>query len=512
MTDPTKPALGLSVGATTLTAVTADRTVTRKPADFVDRVGDPVGIVAPDGSVHRGETLLADALRALAYTATAGRPLPAATAITHPAHWRPGAVEALRRALRRIPEWAADEPLLIADTAAAATALQADPGLPTRGVIALCDFGGSGTSITLLDAAGGYRPIAPTVRHLDFSGDLIDQGLLAHVVTELSAGGPLDVTGTSAIGSLTRLRADCRAAKERLSTVTVTAVPADLPGFRGDVRLTRAELDDTVHRSLADLVAAVQDTLARAGVRPAELAAVASIGGGAAIPVVTTTMSEHLRVPVVTTTRPAATAAIGAALRVARGPADDNATAVAAAAPARAGDRPGAGLVGSRRRARPGTTGARAGSGGRRAPRARLRTRARRTGRRRRAVVPAAAVGGRRGAAGDLRGRRRNVRRPAQRQQRRDPGRTRPEHHHHRPGGRTGEGPPPAPAAVAETQAVQAPRTVVQAPEPVTRTQVRPRPPPPVTETTTVVTTEVSTPPPVTETATVTPRRLSRRR
>ena len=77
--------------------------------DFVDRVGDPVGIVAPDGSVHRGETLLADALRGLAYAATAGRPLPAAVAVTHPAHWRPGAVEALRRALRRIPEWSAED-------------------------------------------------------------------------------------------------------------------------------------------------------------------------------------------------------------------------------------------------------------------------------------------------------------------------------------------------------------------------------------------------------------------
>ncbi|HTY27565.1 MAG TPA: Hsp70 family protein [Mycobacterium sp.] len=337
MTDPAPPALGLSVGATTLTAVTADRTLSRRsvimlPAlvltDFVDRVGDPVGIVAPDGSVHPAEALLAEALRGLAYAATAGRALPT-TAITHPAHWRSGAIEALRRALRRIPEWAADVPLMIADAAAAATALQADPGLPTRGVIALSDFGGSGTSITLLDAAGGYRPIAPTVRHLDFSGDLTDQGLLAHVMTELSAGGPLDVTGTSAIGSLTRLRAECRAAKERLSTVTVTAVPADLPGFRGDVRLTRAELDDTVRRSLAELIAVLQDTLARAGVRPAELAAVATIGGGAAITVITTTLSEHLRVPVVTTTRSAATAAIGAALRASRGPADDCATAMA---------------------------------------------------------------------------------------------------------------------------------------------------------------------------------------
>jgi hypothetical protein len=507
MTDPTKPALGLSVGAPTLTAVTADRTVARKPADFVDRVGDPVGIVAPDGSVHLGETLLVDALRALAYTATAGRPLPAAIAITHPAHWRPGAVEALRRALRRVPEWSADEPLLIADTAAAATALQADPGLPTRGVIALCDFGGSGTSITLLDAAGGYRPIAPTVRHLDFSGDLIDQGLLAHVVTELSAGGTLDVTGTSAIGSLTRLRADCRAAKERLSTVTVTAVPADLPGFRGDIRLTRAELDDTVYRSLADLVAAVQDTLARAGVRPAEVAAVASIGGGAAIPVVTTTMSEHLRVPVVTTVRPAATAAIGAALRVARGPADDNATAVAAAAPAlvvaalawsEAADVPD--LAPPVREPVP-VVRARPALDFQPEP-AEPADDAARWYRRPLSVVAAALLVIFAAGAGTFVALRDDSSAASPAAPAPSIITTTPE-----------AAPTEPPAAVAETQAVQAPRTVVQAPDPVTRTQVvqappvtaEAPPPPPVTETTTVVTTEVSTPPPVTETATVAP-------
>ncbi|WP_445165831.1 Hsp70 family protein [Mycolicibacterium sp. Dal123E01] len=337
MTDPTRPAIGLSVGATILAAVTPDNSITRPPvitlrggvviSDFVDRVGDPVGIVAADGSVHHAETVLAEALRTLAYAATSGRPLPPTAAITYPAHWAPAAVEALRRALRQVPEWSADEPLLIADSAAAVTALSANPGLPTRGVVALCDFGGSGTSITLVEGARGQ--IAPTVRHHDFSGDLIDQGLLAHVVAELSAGGSLDVTSTSAIGSLTRLRAQCRAAKERLSTVTVTALPAELPNFRGDVRLTRTELDDAMGRSLAEFVAVVQDTMERSGVRPADLAAVASIGGGAAIPVITTTMSEHLRVPVITTPRPGLTAVIGAALRAARGPVDDSATAMA---------------------------------------------------------------------------------------------------------------------------------------------------------------------------------------
>jgi hypothetical protein len=336
MTDPTKPAVGLSVGATTLAAVTPDNSVTRPPVitlrggvvitDFVDRVGDPVGIVASDGSVHHAETLLAESLRGLAYAATEGRPLPPTAAITYPAHWRPAAVEALRRAIRQIPEWSADEPQLIPDSTAALTALAANPGLPTRGVVALCDFGGSGTSLTLVS---GGQPIAPTLRHYDFSGDLIDQGLLAHVVAELSAGGSLDVTGTSAIGSLTRLRAQCRAAKERLSTVTVTALPAELPNFRGDVRLTRTELDDAMARPLAEFVAVLQDTMERSGVHPADLAAVASIGGGAAIPVITTTLSEHLRVPVITTPRPAFTGVIGAALRAARGPVDDSATAMA---------------------------------------------------------------------------------------------------------------------------------------------------------------------------------------
>src|SRR5918995_434672 len=95
--------VGLSVGATNLTAVVVDRAaVTRSPVltlyphrrsevgvpsenpnltergliitDFVDRVGDPVGIVAADGSTHRADGVLADALRALLLTLTGGMP------------------------------------------------------------------------------------------------------------------------------------------------------------------------------------------------------------------------------------------------------------------------------------------------------------------------------------------------------------------------------------------------------------------------------------------------------
>jgi len=353
--------VGLSVGATNLAAVVVGRTaVTRSPVvtmyphrppevgvpsenpnltergliitGFVDRVGDPVGIVAADGSTHMADKVLADALRAMLYAVGRGRPPAEPVAITYPAHWRPAAVDALRDAVAAVPEFQQPTPAsLVPDPMAALTALEDDPGGPTSGVIALCDFGGTGTSITLVDAAKGFAPIGPTVRHTDLSGDLIDQALLTHVINDLSAAGTIDLSGTSAIGSLTRLRGQCRGAKERLSTAAVTSLVVELPGHRSDVRLTRNELDEAIRAPLADFVGVVAETLERNGIRTADLVAVASVGGGARIPIITTTLSEHLRVPVITTAQPELTAAIGGGLKAVRGTVDEDATSMAAA-------------------------------------------------------------------------------------------------------------------------------------------------------------------------------------
>ena len=150
--------VGLSVGATNLAAVVVGRTaVTRSPVltlyphrppevgvpsenpnltergliitDFVDRVGDPVGIVASDGSTHRGEALLADALRAMLYAVTGGQPPADPVGVTYPAHWRPSAVDALRNALAAIPEFGGPTAApVVSDATAALTALQRRPG------------------------------------------------------------------------------------------------------------------------------------------------------------------------------------------------------------------------------------------------------------------------------------------------------------------------------------------------------------------------------------------------
>src|ERR1700753_2213588 len=161
MADGNRSALGLSIGATNLAAVTADRAVTRRPVlalyrqrppevgvpsenpkldepglvitDFVDRVGDPAGIAAADNTTYRSETLIADALRALSYTTTDGGPLPDAVAVTHPAHWDPAAVNSVRVALSRVSEWSRGRLILLPDSTAAVFALESSPGVPGNG-------------------------------------------------------------------------------------------------------------------------------------------------------------------------------------------------------------------------------------------------------------------------------------------------------------------------------------------------------------------------------------------
>jgi hypothetical protein len=310
--------LGLSVGGTNLAAVHGGRPVLR-PSEvtvegqrftgFVDRVGDPVPMVAPDGSTLAPEALLAQALGALARETTDGVPAPDVT-ITVPAHWRPSVVDTLRRNMR-------EGLSVVSDATAALAALRANPGLPARGVIVLCDFGGSGTSITLANASAHDEVVGETVRYTDFSGDHLDQALLTHVVSGLDMATS-DPFGTAMVGTLATLRGECRRAKERLSAETATAVTATVGGHHTDVRVTRGELEALIKEPFAGFLAALDETLERYSVPAVGIAAVATIGGGARIPLVTQLLSEHLRAPVVTTLHPQITAAEGATLIAAR--------------------------------------------------------------------------------------------------------------------------------------------------------------------------------------------------
>ena len=336
MSDP----LGLSIGTTNLVAArVGNPPVTRRSvlpmsgqvlSGFVERVGDPVPLIAEDGTSHPADVLMVEALDQMVVAAGGDESSPIAIAV--PAHWKGATLRALRDAMRAKSRLAPNgNPVrLVSDAVASLHALGANPGLPIRGVVALLDFGGGGTSITLADAAASFEPIE-TTRLPEFSGDQIDQAVLAHVLDAVS--DDVDPAGTAAVGSLTLLREECRRAKEELSEVEVEVadVTVELPGHRSAVRITRAELDAMMERPLAAVLAELDECLLRNRIAPADVSSVVAVGGGARIPLVTRKLTEGGLWSIVTTPHPALDGAVGAALFAAYGADADAQTGVAPA-------------------------------------------------------------------------------------------------------------------------------------------------------------------------------------
>ena len=305
---------------------------------FVERVGDGSPLVAADGTKYLGEALTVEALEAMARTVGYGTPI----AIAIPAYWSERQSAALRDEFFAQPALAPNgvPPLLISDATAALTALRTRPGFPTNGVVALCDFGAGGTSITLSNAGSNFQQVGSSVRYGEFSGDEIDQLIANHL---RATGSGADVTGTVRMGSQARLLGDCQRAKEKLSGASEATI-ASIPGGAGaDIRLSRTEFEQLISGPLDRFVSTVEEILQRNGIR-ANLAAVATVGGGASIPVLTTRLSERLQVPIFTTPQPVVSAAVGAAVlgqqqssggaRTAAAPVIETPTQMAPAAPA----------------------------------------------------------------------------------------------------------------------------------------------------------------------------------
>ncbi len=283
---------------------------------FVERVGDRAPLVAADGTKYLGEALTIEALEAMARTVGSGAPLTVAV----PAYWSDAQFAALHDELFAQPDLGADgePPTLVSDATAALAALYAKPGFPTNGIVALCDFGASGTSVTLTNAGSSFQQIGPTVRYRGFSGDDIDQLILNHLLAVAPGVDTTDVSGTATrMGSVTRLLGACRHAKERLSAATATTIgtgTAGQPGSGADVRLSRAEFEQLISGPLDRFVTSVEEILQRNGIPRANLAAVTTVGGGAGIPLITARLSERFQLPVFTTPQPMFSAAIGAAV------------------------------------------------------------------------------------------------------------------------------------------------------------------------------------------------------
>jgi hypothetical protein len=302
---------------------------------FVERIGDSVEMFSADGSSHDPELLLVEALDAMISVAGADMTSSEIT-IAVPSHWGPEALRSLRNGLRTHAGFVRSglAPRLVSDALAALNGINATSGLPSHGLVGLIDFGGGGTNITVADAASDFAPIDKTLRYWEFSGEQVDQALLAHVVDGMGHAGNVDPAATGAVGPLAQLKEECRQAKERLSTDTVTELAVDFSGYRSSVQITRAELESLIQERLSGVLATFDDLLARHKIDWADLATVVTVGGGASIPRVAQCVSSHTRRPVITAAQPAFSMAVGAAMFASREPAVEEAPASTAMAAA----------------------------------------------------------------------------------------------------------------------------------------------------------------------------------
>ncbi|KAA1249400.1 Hsp70 family protein [Mycobacterium simiae] len=286
---------------------------------FVERIGDSVALVSPDGSAHDPDLLMVEALDAMVVAAGADASS-SEIAIAVPACWKPGKVQALRNALRTHVGFVRSgmAPRLVPDAIAAMTAANVELDLPAGGVVGLLDFGGSASYVTLVETKSDFEPASATMRYDDFSGNQIDQALLLHVIEELGHVD-IDPACTTTVGQLGLLREQCREAKERLSTDAVTELAVEFSGSSTAIVLTREQLEDLIQDRLTGFIYAFDDLLARHHASWTDLAAVVTVGGGASIPLVTQRLAFHTRLPVLTASQPACAAAAGALLLAARG-------------------------------------------------------------------------------------------------------------------------------------------------------------------------------------------------
>jgi len=308
--------VALRADGTVLTGEAADRRGVTEPArvarEFKRRLGDPTPIVI-GGTPYGAETLMADLLRAIVdQVAQQQAGAPTTVVLSHPANYGPYKLDLLGQ-VGHLAEL--DHVEFITEPQAAAVHYLELHRIESGEVVVVYDLGGGTFDAALVRRNDTDFELLGTPDGLErFGGVDLDEAVFDHVRRSLGRAmeglDPNDPTVTSA---LVRLREDCRAAKEALSSDTDTAIPVMLPALHTEVRLTRGEFEDMIRPRLRETMTMLQRVVASAGLGFDDMSQVLLVGGSSRIPLVGEMVQEATGLPIGLAAHPKHAIALGAA-------------------------------------------------------------------------------------------------------------------------------------------------------------------------------------------------------
>ncbi len=301
----------------------AERRMASDPAagarEFKRRLGDSTPYVL-SGVPYGAEALMAQLLRHVLETAESQHGArPDAVTLTHPANWGEFKLDLLREAARMA---GLDDVELMAEPAAAARHYAHLGRLEPGQTVAVFDFGGGTFDAAVVRNGDDGPELLGTPEGLERLGGVdIDHAVLAHVDAALDGQlGELDTTDPAVRAAVARLRAECTAAKEALSTDTETTIHVAVPGLETEIRITRKELEAVMRQRMDDLLGSLERAVASAGMALSDLAGVLLVGGSSRMPAVAELVGAATGLPTLIDADPKLVVAAGAAWP--QGPAD----------------------------------------------------------------------------------------------------------------------------------------------------------------------------------------------
>jgi molecular chaperone DnaK len=287
---------------------------TRVAREFKRRLGDPTPLVL-GGTPYGAEALTGHLLRSVV-RAVAEREgsAPDRVVLTHPANYGPYKLDMMREVARLAGLDLATTAFITEPQAAAISYAQRNRVEPGD-VVAVYDFGGGTFDAALLQRRDeGFVLIGRPEGMERFGGIDIDAAILNHIDVSLDGAiRALDPDDPTVIAAVSRLKDECRQAKEALAADTDTSIAVNLPTVQTRIRLTRRELEDMIRPRLTETLEALDRAVRSAGLTMDQVSRILLVGGSSRMPLVSATLQRETGRPVAVDAHPKYAIALGAA-------------------------------------------------------------------------------------------------------------------------------------------------------------------------------------------------------